>query len=186
MGSQHQAPVTGCETLLAFEFAFSDVVFPFAGPGIGAAGQFAIEPVLYSAVLNHHATGVPFADWFEELILRRVENVVDAGGVMIASLEGVGMFKIVDHLVLDAEPFFANLGDPILNPIVPAFREFPVPGEFKIGIFLLAEQEASLAGEMQHAVVDRPALWLGAVGTGPVGQGFAVEERSPDALGTGR
>jgi len=62
---------------------------------------------------------------------------------------------VIDHLVFDAQPFsfFADLGHPVSDPVVPARNEFPFPFEFEVLILAFGKQIARPFGsEVDGAV----------------------------------
>jgi hypothetical protein len=81
---------------------------------------------------------------------------------------------VVDHLVLDAEPFALALGvldagDPVLDAVVAAGGEFPVPFHLEAGVLLLGDKEA---GALLRGQVDDAAFFGGPAGRGLVAVGI--------------
>ena len=157
MLGEHELPVARREAFLVLELALRDAGLPVVGFRVGGGAQLSIQVVLDLAVLHHDAAGVPFADGLEDLVLRGVHEVVDAPCVVAAAAESVGMFVVVNHLILDAEPFLAaDFGDPEFDTVVAALGELPLPLEREFRVLLLRNQNArALAREMNHTALLR-------------------------------
>ena len=78
------------------------------------------------------------------------------------------MTTVVDHLVFDAEPFLAaDFSDPVFDAVVAFGIEFPLPFEFKIGVFVFRDQTAATFASEVNRVV--------AFGGPAAGRGFAIQ-----------
>ena len=128
------------------------------------------------AVFNDYLAVVPLTDGVENLALIGVDEVVETARVVVTAALTVGVLLVVDHLVLDAEPFFtAYFGDPIFDPVITGVGEFPIPLEDEIGIFFLGEHKTRALGrrEFDDATFFGGPTWLGliAIGAGEIVQG---------------
>src|SRR5688572_19955002 len=106
----------------------------------------------------------------------------------------IGMFRVVDDLILVADGRVLILEHEVLHPAVGARRGFPFPAQVEVVVGLSRDDVAGTTGILaivgwqgQRAVVDLPArlAGVGFLVTAPSGERLAVEERRPGSSGRG-
>src|SRR5690606_10300925 len=70
----------------------------------------------------------------------------------------IGMLRVIEHLIFDAQPVLPiDLGHPVFQPVVAALLTLPFPFVVEIRILLLADDIPSLAIEAKLAIDNAPA-----------------------------
>src|SRR4026208_341288 len=109
--------------------------------------------------LDENAGVVPFVGgllrWFDG----GGKDVVTGGGFMFRVRSIAALW--VDHLVFVADSFAAFFEDEILDPVVRAFGNFPVPGGVEFGEFFGGDDVAGFAAglELEFAIFNHPSFY---------------------------
>ena len=124
----------GGEVGVAFELGSGVGGLPFVATDGDVDDEFVVEVVLEMTALDDDAGGVPLTDGLDGALVGAGEEIIECSGA-VGGLGSVGVLGI-ENLVFEAEVLVAVFGDAVFHAAVPFFRDFPIPTEFEIAVFL--------------------------------------------------
>src|SRR5439155_15222064 len=98
---------------------------------------------------------------FERLVSHGRQNVVKRSRGAVRADFGVGMPRVVDHLILVAGRGRAVFRDEVFDSVVAAETDAPFPAQFEVAERLLGDDVAApfAADFLQDAAFDLPSLF---------------------------